>query len=60
MAVTTNIEKTERTTRQVAEAQRDAYEALAQNFSAAQQRNVEFAQGGLEFLRLQQDSARAA
>lgn len=60
MTITTNIEKTERTTRQVAEAQRDAYEALAQNFSAAQRRNVEFAQGGLEFLRLQQDSARAA
>jgi hypothetical protein len=60
VTITTNIEKTERTTRQVAEAQRDAYEALAENFSAAQRRNVEFAQGGLEFLRLQQDSARAA
>ena len=60
MAITTNIEKTERTVRQLAEAQRDAYEALAENFSAAQRRNVEFAQGGLEFLKLQQDGARAA
>ena len=60
MAITTNIEKTARTTRQMAEAQRDSYEALAENFSAAQRRNMEFAQGGLEFLRLQQDGARAA
>lgn len=60
MAVTTNIEKTARTTRRMAEAQRDSYEALAENLSATQRRNIEFAQGGLEFLRLQQDSARAA
>lgn len=60
MTITTNIEKTARTTRQMAEAQRDSYEALAENFSAAQRRNVEFAQGGLEFLKLQQDNARAA
>jgi len=60
VAITTNIEKTERTVRQLAEAQRDSYEALAENFSAAQRRNVEFAQGGLEFLKLQQDGARAA
>jgi len=60
VAITTNIEKTARTTRQMAEAQRDSYEALSENFSAAQRRNIEFAQGGLEFLRLQQDGARKA
>ncbi len=60
MTITTNVEKAARTTRQMAEAQRDSYEALAENFSAAQRRNVEFAQGGLEFLRLPQASARVA
>lgn len=60
MAITTNIEKTARTTRQMVEAQRDSYEAIAENFSAAQRRNMEFAQGGIEFLKLQQDGARTA
>ncbi len=35
-------------------------EAVADNLAAFQQRNVEFARGGLEFLRLQESNARAA
>ncbi|MDQ3659000.1 MAG: hypothetical protein M3338_04935 [Actinomycetota bacterium] len=46
--------------REMAEAQRDRYEALADNFAALQRRNVEFAQGGLEFLKFQESNARAA
>jgi len=57
---TTNIDKTTRTVRQMAEAQRDAYEALAENFAAAQRRSIGLAEGGLEYMRLQEDSARAA
>lgn len=60
MTVTTNIEKTTRTARQMTEVQRDSFEALAKNFSALQRRNIEFAQGGLEFIRLQEDNAKAA
>jgi hypothetical protein len=57
---TRNIDKTTRTTRQMAEVQRDAYEALAQNFAAAQRRSIGLANGGLEFIKLQEDNARAA
>src|SRR5215216_5494201 len=56
----TNIDKTTRTTRQMAQDQRDAYEALAQNFAALQRRSIGLANGGLEFMRLQEDNARAA
>jgi hypothetical protein len=42
------------------EVQRDSYEALTKNFADLQRRNVEFAQGGLEFMKLQEDNARAA
>jgi hypothetical protein len=55
-----NIDKTARTTREMAEAQRDSYEALAENFAAAQRRGIGIAEGGLEFMRLQEDNARAA
>jgi hypothetical protein len=55
-----NIDKTTRTTRQMAEVQRDSYEALAENFAAAQRRSIRIAEGGLEFMRLQEDNARAA
>ena len=55
-----NFDKTMRTTREMVEAQRDAYEALTENFEAAQSRGVGLANGGLEFLRLQEESARAA
>ena len=61
MATTaTNIDKTARTARQMAEAQRDAFEAIAENFAAAQRRSIGIAEGGLEFMRLQEDNARAA
>jgi len=56
---TRNIDKTTRTAREIAEVQRDAYEALAENIAAAQRRGVGLAEGGLEFMRLQEQSARA-
>ena len=55
-----NIDKTARTTREMAEAQRDAFEALAENFAGAQRRSMGLAEGGLEFVKLQEDNARAA
>src|SRR5215207_1776464 len=44
----------------MAQAQRDSFEAIAENFAAAQRRGIEIAEGGLEFMRLQEDNARAA
>src|SRR5215207_4592259 len=44
----------------MAEAQRDSFEALAENFAAAQRRSIGIAEGGLKFMRLQEDNARAA
>ena len=55
-----NIDKTARTAREMAEAQRDSFAALAENFAAAQRRSMGLAEGGLEFVRLQEDNARAA
>jgi hypothetical protein len=55
-----SIEKTTRTARQMAEVQRDSYEALAQNLAAAQHRSMGLAQDGLKFMRLQEENARAA
>jgi hypothetical protein len=55
-----NIDKTARTAREMAEAQRDSFEALAENFAAAQRRSIELAEGGLELVKLQEDNARAA
>jgi hypothetical protein len=57
---TRNIEKTTRTARQMAEVQRDSYEALAENLAAAQRRTIGLAEDGLKFMRLQEQSARAA
>jgi len=57
---TRNIDKTTRTTRQMAEVQRDSYEALAENLAAAQRRTMGLAEGGLKFMRLQEENARAA
>jgi hypothetical protein len=57
---TTNTETMARTTREVTEAQRDSYEALAENLAASQRRTVGLAQDGLEFIKLQEDNARAA
>jgi predicted nuclease with RNAse H fold len=56
----TNIDRTARTAREMAEAQRDSFEAIAENFAAAQRRGIGLAEGGLEFMRLQEDNARAA
>jgi hypothetical protein len=55
-----NIEKTARTAREMAEAQRDSFEAVAENFAAAQRRGMGLAEGGLEFVRLQEQNAKAA
>jgi hypothetical protein len=60
ITTTTNIDKTARTAREMAEAQRDAFGAVAENFAAAQRRSIGFAEGGLEFARLQEQNARAA
>jgi hypothetical protein len=57
---TRSIEKTTRTARQMAEVQRDSYEALAENLAAAQRRTMGLAEDGLKFMRLQEQSARAA
>src|SRR5829696_8744630 len=54
---TMNTERMARSAREVTEAQRDAYEALAENLAASQQRTVEFLQdwtsGAVEALREQ-------
>src|SRR5829696_9986292 len=54
------MDKTTRTARQMAEVQRDSFETFAENLAAAQRRSIGLAEGGLEFVRLQEDSARAA
>ena len=59
-ATAKNIDKTARTAYEMAEAQRDSFEALAENFAAAQRRSLGLAEGGLEFVKLQEDNARAA
>jgi hypothetical protein len=55
-----NVDRTARTAYEMAEAQRDSFEALAENFAAAQRRSIGIAEGGLEFMRMQEDNARAA
>ena len=57
---TRSMEKTTRTARQMAEVQRDSYEALAENLAAAQRRSMALAEDGLKFMRLQEENARAA
>ena len=59
-ATAKNIDKTARTAYEMAEAQRDSFEALAENFASAQRRSMGLAEGGLEFVRLQEQNARAA
>ncbi len=54
-----NTDKTARTAHEMAEAQRDSFEAIAENFASAQRRSMGLAEGGLEFVRLQEDNARA-
>jgi hypothetical protein len=59
-ATAKNVDKTARTAHEMAQAQRDSFEALAENFAAAQRRSMGLAEGGLEFVKLQEDNARAA
>jgi hypothetical protein len=54
-----DIEKTTRAVREMAEVQRDSYEAFAENFAAAQRRGMRLAEGGFRFMRLQEENARA-
>ena len=58
--ITINTEKIGRTAREMAEVQRDSYEAFTENLAAAQRRSIGLANGGLEFVKLQEDNARAA
>ena len=44
---TKNTEKMGRTARQMAEVQRESYEAFTENLAAAQRRSIELANGGL-------------
>jgi hypothetical protein len=60
LQTTRDIEKTTRAVREMAEVQRDSYEALAENFVAAQHRGMRLAEGGFKFMRLQEESARAS
>lgn len=60
MEITTNMDKTARTAKEMVEAQRDSFEALAENFASAQRRSMGLAEGGLEFAKLQEDNAKAA
>jgi hypothetical protein len=60
MSTTTNIEKITRTAREMTEAQRDSYQAIAGSFTASQRRSARLAQDGLRFFKLQEDNARAA
>ena len=55
---TREIEKITRTVREMAEVQRDSYEALAENIADAQRRGMKLAEGGFRFMRLQKENAR--
>ena len=59
-ATAKNVDKMARTAYEMAEAQRDSFEAVAENFASAQRRSMGLAEGGLEFVKLQEDNARAA
>ena len=59
-ATAKNIDKTARTAREMAEAQRDSFGALAENFASAQRRSMGLAEVGMKFVKLQEDNARAA
>lgn len=60
MEMSRSMERMSRITQDMAEAQRASYEAAANNLEAFQRRNAELAEGGLEFLKLQESNARAA
>jgi hypothetical protein len=60
LMATANIDKMTRTAREMAEIQRDSYQALAESFTDSQRRGAKLAQTGLRFFKLQEDNARAA
>ena len=63
VVTTTNLDKMNnmrRTAREMTEAQRDSNRAPTENLVAVQKRGVGFAQGGMEFLRLQEQNTKAA
>jgi hypothetical protein len=60
VATTTSVDKITRSAREISEAQRDSWEALTENLAAAQRRSVGLAQDGMEFLKLQEQNAKAA
>jgi hypothetical protein len=60
VATTTSVDKITRSAREISEAQRDSWEALTENLAAAQRRSVGLAQDGIEFLKLQEQNAKAA
>jgi hypothetical protein len=60
VATTTNLDKITRTAREMTEAQRDSWEALTENLAAAQRRGVGLAQDGMDFLKIQEQNAKAA
>lgn len=57
--ITADTEKMARTARGMAEVQRDSFEALAENLAGAQRRSIGLAQGALEFMKMQEENARA-
>ena len=59
-ATANNIDKTARTAREMAQAQRDSFEAIAENLASAQRRSMGLTEGGLKFVKLQEQNARAA
>jgi hypothetical protein len=60
LVATANVFKITRTAQEITEAQRDSWEALTENLAAAQRRSVGLAQDGMEFLKLQEQNAKAA
>ncbi len=60
MATTTNIDRMMRTVQEMTWAQRDSFEALTENIAAAQRRGAGLARDGMDFLRLQEENAKAA
>src|SRR5215204_2499164 len=57
---TTNVDKMTRIAREMTEAQRDSWEALTENLAAAQRRSVGLARDRMDFLKLQEENAKAA
>ncbi|WP_162924774.1 hypothetical protein [Rubrobacter indicoceani] len=56
----TNVDRMTSTAREMAEVQRESFEALAENFAASQRRGTELAQEGSRFFKLQEENARVA